>query len=93
MQHPEDHHYIRRLGDGLVVFESETWQTLVLPPASTVIVDVIMERAIDGRLSMHTLAEEVRNELEIDATGENVHKVVEVLRSAGLLELIEPEET
>ena len=57
---------LRRLGDASVVFDSRTWQTHLLPPATTVVVDVIEELREQGKLSDEALAAALRDDLELD---------------------------
>ena len=83
---------MRRLGDCMIAFDPETWQTFVLPAASTIIADVIMELAPDGRLSIDNLSEALRSELEVDLDSDKVRQVIEILRSAQLLDILEAAE-
>ena len=86
------HKYMRRLGDCIVAFDPETWQTFVLPAASTVIADVIMELAPDGQLSIDDLTEALRSELAVDLDSDQVRQVIEILRSGQLLNILQTEE-
>lgn len=76
---------LRRLGDASVVFDFRTWQTHLLPPATTVVVDVIEELREQGRLSEEALAAALRDDLELDPDAPAVADLLRMLREIGIL--------
>lgn len=76
---------LRRLGDASVVFDSRNWQTHLLPPASTVVVDVIEELRDQGGLSDDALASALRHDLELDPDSPAIADLLHMLREIGIL--------
>ena len=76
---------LRRLGDASVVFDSRTWQTHLLPPATTVVVDVIEELREQGKLSDEALAAALRDDLELDPESPAMADLLRMLREIGTL--------
>ncbi len=76
---------LRRLGDASVVFDSRTWQTHLLPPATTVVVDVIQELREQGKLSDEALAAALRDDLELEPESPAIADLLRMLREIGIL--------
>lgn len=76
---------MRRLGDASVVFDSRTWQTHLLPPATTVVVDVIQELREQGKLSDEALAAALRDDLELEPESPAIADLLRMLREIGIL--------
>jgi len=76
---------LRRLGDASVVFDSRSWETHLLPPATTVVVDVIEELREQGKLSQETLDTALRDDLELDPDSPAIADLLRMLREIGIL--------
>lgn len=76
---------LRRLDDASVVFDSRTWQTHLLPPAATVVVDVIEELREQGKLSQETLDAALHDDLELDPDSPAIVDLLRMLREIGIL--------
>ncbi len=76
---------LRRLDDASVVFDPRTWQTHLLPPAATVVVDVIEELREQGKLSQETLDAALRDDLELDPDSPAIADLLRMLREIGIL--------
>jgi PqqD family protein of HPr-rel-A system len=76
---------LRRLGDASVVFDPRNWQTHLLPPAATVVVDVIEELREQGRLGDEALATALRDDLELDPDSPAIADLLRTLREIGIL--------
>jgi PqqD family protein of HPr-rel-A system len=77
----------RRLGDGSVVFDEATWQTLLLTPAAAVILETLLERSKAGALPLTAAEDLLAHELDIDVRS---HEVLQALHRLQELNVIAP---
>lgn len=77
---------LRRLGEAAVVFDRRTWETHVLPPAATVIAEVVAEATAGGQVSPAQLRERLRDELEIDPEQGPIRELLRMFGEIGLLD-------
>lgn len=76
---------LKRLGDATAVFDSETWESHLLPPSATVIADIITELSTDGPLTMASLKLVLRDEYELDLESSSISDFLGMLREIGML--------
>lgn len=81
----DDRPVLRRLGDAAVLFDPRTWQTLLLPPAAAVIVEVIVEHSSEGVPSLASAARAIRDELELDPQSPEIRVLLHTLGEIGML--------
>jgi len=74
-----------RLGDATAVFDSETWESHLLPPSATVIADIITELATDGAVTMASLKQVLIDEYELDPESSSISDFLGMLREIGML--------
>ena len=76
---------MRRLGDASVVFDASTWQTHLLPPAATVVADVIGELVANGTFSGVAFRIALREDLELDPDSPEIMELLRMLGEIGIL--------
>jgi len=76
---------LRRLGDALVVFDSESWESHLLPPSATVIADIIAELSDGSFVSSKLLKQVLRDEYELDPESNAIGDFLGMLREIGML--------
>lgn len=76
---------LRRLGDAMVVFDSNSWESHLLPPSATVIVDIIAELSDGGPVSSMLLKHVLRDEYELDPNSSAIADFLGMLREIGML--------
>ena len=76
---------LMRLGDATAVFDSETWESHLLPPSATVIADIITELATDGAVTMASLKQVLIDEYELDPESSSISDFLGMLREIGML--------
>ncbi len=76
---------LMRLGDATAVFDSETWESHLLPPSATVIADIITELATGGPVTMAYLKQVLRDEYELDPESSSISDFLGMLREIGML--------
>ena len=77
---------LRRLGEAAVVFDPQTWQTHVLPPATLALVDLIAELQSDGPLPADRLQASLHEELGLDSGTPQLQELLRMLGEIGMLE-------
>lgn len=76
---------LRRLGDAMVVFDSNSWESHLLPPSATVIADIIAELSDGGPVSSMLLKQVLRDEYELDPNSSAIADFLGMLREIGML--------
>lgn len=76
---------MRRLGDAAVVFDPRDWQTHILPPFVAVVAEVLAELPVHEQRSPDIVARVLRAELDLDAESPELHNLLRMLRTIGLL--------
>lgn len=76
---------LRRLGDAMVIFDSESWESHLLPPSATIIADIIAELSDDAPVSSMVLKEVLRNDYELDPNSSAITDFLGMLREIGML--------
>ena len=74
-----------RLGDATAVFDSETWESHLLPPSATVIADIITELSTDRPVTMASLRQVLRDEYELGPESSSISDFLGMLREIGML--------
>ncbi|MEF8755780.1 MAG: HPr-rel-A system PqqD family peptide chaperone [Accumulibacter sp.] len=76
----------RRLGEGGVAFDQESWQTHILTPAATIIFEALSEIG-DGEqpLPLEPALRFLRDELEVDTDTDEIRQVLRSLQEMGML--------
>lgn len=75
----------RRLGDALVIFDSESWESHLLPPSAAVIADIIAELSDGSPISSRLLKQVLRDEYELDPESTAIGDFLGMLREIGML--------
>ena len=75
----------RRLGQALVIFDSESWESHMLPPSATVIADIIEELSDSAPVSSMLLRQVLRDEYELDPESNSISNFLGMLREIGML--------
>lgn len=76
---------LRRLGDAMVIFDSESWESHLLPPSATVIVDIIAELSDGAPVSSMVLKQVLRDEYDLDPDSSAITDFFGMLREIGML--------
>lgn len=76
---------LRRLGDAMVIFDSESWESHLLPPSATVIADIIEELSDGAPVSSRLLKQVLRDEYELDPESNTIGDFLGMLREIGML--------
>jgi PqqD family protein of HPr-rel-A system len=76
----------RRMGDSMVIFDSESWESHLLPPAATVIADIISELSEDGApVPLIVLKQVLMDEYQLDSDTSSNGDFFGMLREIGML--------
>lgn len=75
----------RRFGDAMVIFDSESWESHLLPPSATVIADIIGELSDGAPVSSMVLKQVLRDEYELDPNSSAIVDFFGMLREIGML--------
>lgn len=76
---------LRRLGDAMVIFDSESWESHLLPPSATVIVDIIAELSDGAPVSSMVLKQVLRDDYELDPNSSAITDFLGMLQEIGML--------
>ncbi|PKO89803.1 MAG: hypothetical protein CVU16_11380 [Betaproteobacteria bacterium HGW-Betaproteobacteria-10] len=69
----------------MVVFDSESWESHLLPPSATVIADIIAELSDGGPVSSMRLKQVLRDEYELDPDSSAIGDFLGMLNEIGML--------
>ncbi len=69
----------------MVVFDSESWESHLLPPSATVIADIISELSDGGPVSSMALKQVLRDEYDLDPESSAIVDFLGILREIGML--------
>lgn len=76
---------LRRLGDAMVIFDSESWESHLLPASATVIVDIIAELSDGAPVSSMVLKQVLRDDYELDPNSSAITDFLGMLQEIGML--------
>lgn len=70
----------RRLGDGAVLFNENTWKTHILTPSAAAIYETLMEYSPDGHIPEAEAVAFLRAEFALDMDSEAMRRLLIMLR-------------
>ncbi len=77
--------FYRKLGDGAVVFDPESWLTHILTPSAAIIFEALAELAEAGPVTYSQALHLLQADLEVDTDTPKMQQVLRSLQEMGML--------
>lgn len=77
--------HFRRLGEGAAVFDPRTWQSHILTPAATIVVEALLERGEGASLPLSEARACLREELGVDPDSPDYAQMLAMLVDIGVV--------